>query len=120
MLFWQTITFICMVTFILSRQSCITACNSIAPCMDGVVVLVAVRTSQSTTISSWSSYYILVGGNVKLNSNYITDRSSSAYICSYNRLWSENVAVRTELIVAPLFPAAYSQLESIFLSVVLC
>ena len=53
-------------------------CNSIAPCMDGVVVLVAVRTSQSTTISSWSSYYILVGGNVKLKSNYVTDRSSSA------------------------------------------
>ena len=44
--------------------------NSIAPCVDGVVVVMAVRTSQSATISSWSSYYILVGGNVKLNSNY--------------------------------------------------
>ena len=44
--------------------------NSVASCMDGVVVLVAVRTSQSTTISSWSSYYIFVGGNVKLKSNY--------------------------------------------------
>ena len=53
-------------------------CNSIAPCMEGVVIFVAVRTSQSTAISSWSSYYILVGGNVKLKSSYVTDRSSSA------------------------------------------
>ena len=45
-------------------------CNSIAPCADGVVVLVAVRTSQTAAISSWSSYYISVGGNFKLKSNY--------------------------------------------------
>ena len=55
-------------------------CNSIAPRMDGVVVLVAVHTSQFKTISSWSSYYIIVGGNVKLKSNYVTDRTSSALL----------------------------------------
>ena len=56
-------------------------CNSVAPCVDGVVVLVAVCTSQFATISSWSSHYILVGRNVKLKSNYLimaSDRSSSA------------------------------------------
>ena len=46
-------------------------CNSVAPCVDGVAVLVAVHTSQFATISSWSSHYILVGRNVKLKSNYV-------------------------------------------------
>ena len=56
-------------------------CNLVAPGVDGVVVLVAVRTSQLATIPSWSSHYILVRRNVKLKSNYVitaTDRSSSA------------------------------------------
>ena len=66
-----------MVTFVMSVMHN-DMCNSIVPCMDGVVVLVTVGTSQSTTISSWSSYYILVAGNAKLKSNYVTNRSSSA------------------------------------------
>ena len=53
-------------------------CNLVAPCIDGIVIIVAVCTSQIAIISCWSCCYMLEGKMLSRKVIAATDRSSIA------------------------------------------